>query len=145
LVVDRRTIDVHLQELETAVRLLRQEAARTLEQLMEDPVRAFGVQHLLQISIEGLANISNHLAAECGWETPRSYLASFANLHRHGVVPDAELAERLEQMARFRNLVVHRYWKVDMAEVYRILQHHLADLTAAGEAVARYLAAHPDV
>lgn len=145
MVVDRRTVDIHLQELEEAVRLLRQEAARPLEQLTEDPVRAFGVQHLLQISIEGLANISNHLAAECSWETPRSYLASFANLHRHGVITDPELAERLEQMARFRNLVVHRYWKVDMAEVYRILQNHLPDLTAAGAAVARFLAEHPEL
>ena len=145
MVVDRRTVDTHLQELEEAVRLLRQEAGRSLEELVADPVRAFGVQHLLQISIEGLANVANHLAAECGWETPRSYLASFANLSRHGIITEAGLAERLEQMARFRNLVVHRYWKVEMHEVYRILQEHLGDLTATGAAIARFLAEHPEL
>lgn len=59
--------------------------------------------------------------------------------------PQRRPAERLEQMARFRNLVVHRYWKVDMADVYRILQEHLPDLTAAGQAVARFLSEHPEL
>lgn len=48
-------------------------------------------------------------------------------------------------MARFRNLVVHRYWKVDLKEVYRLLQEHLGDLTEAGRAVAAFLSDHPDV
>lgn len=144
MVVDRRTVDSQLADIERSVRLLREEAKRPLPELVADPVRAFGVQHLLQISIEALSNISNHLASELGWEMPRSYVQSFENLMSEGVIQDLELAEHLIAMARFRNLVVHRYWKVEMDEVYRILQNHLDDLSHAAEALARYIANLPD-
>lgn len=144
MVVDRRLVDHHLADLERHVRLLEEERGRPRGEIEADPVRAAGVQHLLQIAVETVSNLANHLAAECGWETPRSYVDSLANLHRHGVVREAGLARRLEQMARFRNLVVHRYWEVDMGEVYRILQDHLDDFREVAEAVRRYLREHPD-
>lgn len=31
-------------------------------------------------------------------------------------------------MARFRNLLVHMYWKVDHGRVYDLIQHDLDDL-----------------
>ena len=31
-------------------------------------------------------------------------------------------------MARFRNLLVHKYWDVDYARVYDVLREHLGDL-----------------
>lgn len=44
-----------------------------------------------------------------------------------GVLPEG-LSERLQAMARFRNLLVHLYWKVDNREVHRILRENLDDL-----------------
>ncbi len=38
------------------------------------------------------------------------------------------LAERLGQMARFRNLLVPLYWQVDDAKVWEVLRHDLGDL-----------------
>ena len=42
-------------------------------------------------------------------------------------------------MARFRNLLVHMYWKVDYGQVYDVMQHHLGDLRAFAAAVVRLL------
>jgi uncharacterized protein YutE (UPF0331/DUF86 family) len=33
-------------------------------------------------------------------------------------------------MARFRNLLVHMYWKIDYVEVHKIIREHLNDLRA---------------
>ena len=38
---------------------------------------------------------------------------------------DKDLLKRLEKMAKFRNLIVHLYWKVDNKEVYNILKNNL--------------------
>jgi uncharacterized protein YutE (UPF0331/DUF86 family) len=45
------------------------------------------------------------------------------------VIPQ-ELADSLGNMARFRNLLVHGYGRVDDNRVWDILQQHLRDLEA---------------
>jgi uncharacterized protein YutE (UPF0331/DUF86 family) len=137
--VDRRTVEAMLIDLNHAVSLLREEAQRPLSDFLKDEVRAFGVQHLLQISIESLANISNHLAADLSWVKPKSYVESFQNLVDQGVITDPTLGERLILMARFRNLVVHRYWKVDMKEVHQIIRDHLDDLTKVASDILEFI------
>jgi uncharacterized protein YutE (UPF0331/DUF86 family) len=43
------------------------------------------------------------------------------------------------KMARFRNLIVHLYWKVDDREVHRVIREDLADLDQYLRAIAVYL------
>ena len=42
-------------------------------------------------------------------------------------------------MARFRNLIVHLYWKVNDAEVHRVIREDLGDLDHYLIAVGEYL------
>ena len=56
-------------------------------------------------------------------------LKGFAILGEAGILPQ-DLSQNLQQMARFRNMLVHVYWKVDYDRVYQILQRHLDDLRA---------------
>lgn len=46
---------------------------------------------------------------------------------------------RLQQMARFRNLLVHVYWQVDYGRVFDVLEHDLTDLRAFSETIAALL------
>lgn len=54
---------------------------------------------------------------------------------------DADLTPKLIQMARFRNLLVHRYWDVDGTRVLAYARHNLGDfeayLRAIGEIVGQ--------
>jgi len=45
----------------------------------------------------------------------------------------------LREMARFRNLIVHDYAKIDNARVYGILKKRLGDFGAFAEAIRAYL------
>lgn len=142
MVVDRRLVQSYLADLDRYLRLLETERQRALAELTADPVRAYGVQHLLQICIETLVNLANHLCSECGLPVPRSYAESFRNLEQQGIVQPAT-ASTLVQMTRFRNLIVHRYWEVDMGRVYVILQDHLDDIRAAAAEISHYLDQNP--
>jgi uncharacterized protein YutE (UPF0331/DUF86 family) len=65
--------------------------------------------------------------ARQGRRAPQDYADCFTILADLGVItPD--LATGLKQMARFRNLVVHLYWKVDNRRVCKIIQNDLGDL-----------------
>lgn len=82
--------------------------------------------HLIQ-AIEDAASICTHLMARLGGMAPSSYAECFAALHERGVIDEA-LAGRLQAMARFRNLLVHRYWQVDDQRVLRIAREEVGDL-----------------
>ena len=53
------------------------------------------------------------------------------------VAPD--LAERLQRMARFRNLLVHVYWNLDHRQVHKTMREDLGDLRAFAAAVVALL------
>jgi uncharacterized protein YutE (UPF0331/DUF86 family) len=92
----------------------------------------------LLIAIEAALALCYHMAAKQLRQTPDDNAACFDVLHQAGVI-DAALAERLRQMARFRNLLVHMYWKVDYEKVHAILQRSLTDLRAFSRAIAQRL------
>ena len=55
-------------------------------------------------------------------------------------VIDHDLRDRLARMARFRNLLVHVYARVDDGEVYRVIREHLDALDDYLRSIGRYLA-----
>jgi uncharacterized protein YutE (UPF0331/DUF86 family) len=42
-------------------------------------------------------------------------------------------------MARFRNLLVHMYWKMEYGTLYELIQHNLKDLRRFSEAIVALL------
>ncbi|MBU2440103.1 DUF86 domain-containing protein [bacterium] len=48
-----------------------------------------------------------------------------------------ELSKKLINMAKFRNLLVHLYWKVNDEKIYEILQYELVDFDEFIEQIAR--------
>ena len=54
-------------------------------------------------------------------------------------VLDHDLRARMSKMARFRNLLVHLYWKVDDREVFRVINDHLEDFDRYLAAIGRYV------
>jgi uncharacterized protein YutE (UPF0331/DUF86 family) len=62
----------------------------------------------------------------------------FRVLGRAGVV-SADLTVRLEEMAGFRNVVVHLYQDVDLGIVRDVVENHLDDLLQFAAAIRRRL------
>jgi len=81
---------------------------------------------LLEI-IEACLDIASHIISARGFERAESYAEMFDILGRRGIISQ-ELAEKLSDMARFRNLLVHGYGKVDNARVLEIVKTELSDV-----------------
>ena len=92
----------------------------------------------LQITVELCADIARRIIAIEGFRYPDDYQDTFRVLGEEGVVSN-ELLPRLTEMARFRNLLVHIYAKIDDAKVYGILKNRLGDFDAFAAAIAAYL------
>ena len=81
----------------------------------------------LLTAIEACLNLCYHVSAKRLKRVPEEYAECFAILAEAGVIPQ-DLSERLQKTARFRNMLVHMYWKIDYASVYDILKTGLDDL-----------------
>lgn len=83
----------------------------------------------LLIAIEAALALCFHVSAKRLHQVPEEYAGCFTTLERAGLIP-ADLSGRLQQMARFRNLLVHVYWKIDYRQVYDVITTRLGDLRA---------------
>lgn len=84
------------------------------------------VERNLQLAIEAILDIGQHIIASSAWEPVEEYADVFTLLYQHGVLSDA-LFSRVRGMAGFRNLLVHEYTTIDHAQVFKLLQDHLVD------------------
>jgi uncharacterized protein YutE (UPF0331/DUF86 family) len=122
------------QDILTSVERLEQLQGLAVEAFLADQdVLDIASYRLLQ-AIEAALQVCYHVAAQRLQQVPGDYAECFAILAAAGLL-DAELARNLQQMARFRNLLVHVYWKVDYGQVHAILQRGLPDLRAFVQAI----------
>lgn len=113
---------------------LRRLSGASLEELQPDLINA--VKYRFIVAIEAAIDVSRHVAASRGLRMPTDYADSFV------VLGEAELLEpplvaQLQNMARFRNLLVHGYAEVDDTMVVSILNTRLGDLDEFRRQIAR--------
>ena len=124
------------QEIRENLEKIRRYASLTDDEFWADERNLYTVMHLLLMSIEATGALCSHIAARLARRAPASYAECFEGLRGLDVVDD-DLAGRLVQMARFRNLLVHRYWEVDPHRVLRYARENLTDFEAFLAAVGR--------
>lgn len=121
-------IDTSLSRLEEIGRLSRETF------LSNQDTRDVACYRLL-IAIEAALALCFHVSAKRLHQVPEEYAGCFATLEQAGLIP-TDLSSRLQQMARFRNLLVHVYWKIDYGQVYVVITTRLEDLRAFRSAMA---------
>ena len=92
------------------------------------------VERTLHLAIETCLDLAEHLIADRRLRVPASHAEAFEILREAGLITDP-LAASLMQMARFRNILVHDYARIDAERVVRILAADLGDLGGFKQAV----------
>lgn len=95
--------------------------------LLNDWHRLGALKWYLLLALEDAFSLCQQVVASTGGTAPSSYAECFETLHQIGVI-ERSLSERLRAMARFRNLLLHRYWEVDDQRVLEIARNDLNDL-----------------
>jgi uncharacterized protein YutE (UPF0331/DUF86 family) len=95
-------------------------------QFCESPLYSPAATRMLQVSIEAMIDIGNHVVAKNHLGTPKTYRETFELLVRNQILPKHDL-ELFISMVKFRNRAVHLYDKISNEEIYNIVQNHLPD------------------
>lgn len=133
--VDAGRLRALLDRVAEETTALRRLSARDDADFAGDPDLLAAVKYRFVVAIEASIDACRHLTAARSLRAPVDFADSFAVLGEAGLL-DADLAVRLQAMARFRNLLVHGYARVDDTLVLAALRTELGDLDALRAALA---------
>lgn len=136
--VDKTVILRKLAELEECLGQIREYMNITLEQYSADWKIQRIIERTLQIMIETCIDIAGHIISDRRYRVPKSYADTFRVLYEEKVI-GKELFDTMEKIAKFRNIVIHNYDKVDASIVITILRKHLDDFLAYKNAIINML------
>jgi len=126
--VDKTLILRKLAELEEYLTQIREYQKITVEKYSRDWKIQRIVERTLQMMIETCVDVASHIISDRGYRAPKSYSDTFKVLNEAGVL-DREHFEKMSNMAKFRNIVVHHYDKVNSEIVVGILKRNLNDFS----------------
>lgn len=121
--VDPDTVRSRLGKLEQYVRGLADKQDCTLEEYRRDADRQDIVERRFVKAIQASIDVASHVVSKQGYREPENYGDVFAILGEEGVL-GAETADRMVEMAGFRNVLAHEYADILDERVY----DHLQDL-----------------
>jgi uncharacterized protein YutE (UPF0331/DUF86 family) len=138
MTLDGDVVRTRCQEIAESLERLERIRAGGREQFLSDRDVQDIASYRLLVAIEAALALCYHVSARRLRTAPEDYADCFAGLERAGLIP-FDLAVRLQQMARFRNLLVHVYWTIDYGRVFDVLEHDLDDLRQFARTVAALL------
>ena len=132
VILDNQRININkiqdkTNDIKNSVNLLRNYAHEEDENFVSNPEKIGAARYYFVMLIEACMNIANHFCTRLLEKAPANYAETFLLLGEHSYI-NLELAERLAQMARFRNLLVHGYAKVDDRKLLQIIREDLTDV-----------------
>jgi uncharacterized protein YutE (UPF0331/DUF86 family) len=112
-------------------------AGVTAEELERDMEKAWSAEHGLQLCIQVVLDIGNHILAENG-VTVEDYGSIFKELAAMDVIPH-EFVNKVKGMTGFRNILVHEYGSVDLGKVAHVLNNSLEDFHRFAVYIMKYI------
>ena len=136
--VDRILLERILTDIRSNVKDLRDAKDISWKKYRTDVRARRFVERTLHIIIEGCIDAAQHIISDERMREPTSYRDTFAVLTENKILFSEDLS-KFENIASFRNLLVHYYEKVDDEIVYGIFKNNLSDFDLFVEMIVRFL------
>ena len=125
--VSLEKVILKFQQLDEYLSILRKISKTPKETFLKDKILIGSAKYYLQVSIECCLNVANHIIASEKLRAPRDYSDSFMVIQEEKLISSG-LGNRLRQMAKFRNRLVHLYGEIEDAYVYEYIKEDLKDI-----------------
>lgn len=138
MVADIETVKSQISLIRSYLKDLKVLSQIELADFKNNRERQLAVMHALQLAIEGCLNIGAHIISADELGAPKDYTDIYELLAKADVI-NADFADKMKKMARFRNRLVHLYWDIDLKQLYNILKNNLTDFDEYLKAISTYL------
>ncbi len=125
------TMDVILNKKESIERCIKQirlyYATPSELSFEEDHLKQDAIAINLQRAAEQAIDLANHVIRKRKLGLPKESMESFDILAKAKIISDY-LADRLQRMVGFRNIIVNEYQEIDIKIMRDVIENHLDDL-----------------
>jgi uncharacterized protein YutE (UPF0331/DUF86 family) len=136
--LEREIIEGKLDIIDRNIRFLDEIKSLSADQFEESYKDVQAAKYSLLEIIEACIDIANYIISVKGFRRAEEYSDMFKVLKEQKVI-GKELAIKLEDMARFRNLLVHRYGEIDNRRVLEIIKHNLKDIQEFEKDIEKFI------
>ncbi len=105
-----------LQDLQKYYESLAGILTSSISEVMSDELKLHSVERLFQLMVDTSVDINSHIIATADIPAPDDYQSTFVVLGEQKILP-MDFALRIAPSVGLRNLVVHRYGKVDVQKM----------------------------
>ena len=136
--IDVGLLSRKISQLQNYLAELRKSDDITWQEYQTDLRSKAFVERFIHLAIESVIDIANHIVSFQQWREPTGYRDLFLVLYENDVIPQNHL-QTFQNMASFRNILVHRYNKIDDQVVFGIFQERLGDFDLFGNLIKEWL------
>lgn len=136
--ISKDVVNAMIDLIDENIRLIKEIRSQSYESFSGSFRDIQAAKHSLQEAIEACLDIGSHIIAEQGFRRPEDYKEIFRVLEENGII-DHVLSEKLQEMAQFRNLLVHRYGQIDTRRIYIIMSDDLKDIQEFAKSILKYI------
>jgi uncharacterized protein YutE (UPF0331/DUF86 family) len=133
--VDADRVEGRIQRLEELIERLDEVRQTGEDAYLANEQQRAATERWLQVAVQICIDLGTQLVSEQSAPPPSDYADVFTILGQKGVIP-SELAQRLANAAKQRNLIVHLYLEIDDRSVFASLAH-LDDLREFAASIER--------
>lgn len=130
-------IEDKLERLEERVGQLRKHSDISKKNLEEDSMLRNASERNFQVALEIVLDICSIIISNEGIEKPEDYKSMIKILGEENILKE-DFAERFQNAAGFRNLLVHQYADIDLDRLHKYLTENLEDFDTFTREVAKY-------
>lgn len=110
-----------IRELRMRLEKWKKDKAISWEEFKSNQTLQDAILHNMLVAIQSVIDLGNSIIEKKQLESPATYAEIFEILSRHDLI-NKSLSKKLVSLAKFRNVLVHLYWKIDLKRVYRIFK-----------------------
>lgn len=125
--VDKKLLAEKIKLLAEYIADLEEQSGVTVDDIRHNKMLRRYIERTLHVAVEACLDIGNHLIADLGLREPEDNKDIMAVLTESGYLPEDKLPA-YQKMARFRNVIVHDYARIDPDILHGILVRNLAGL-----------------
>lgn len=126
--IDLKVVGGRLEAVAQCLVELRALPSASREEFLADRRNPRSAESLLRHALESLFDCARHLLAKGYGEGALEYKGVARAARDRGLVRSAELGDRFERMAGFRNRLIHHYEEVALEELFEMVRDHLGDI-----------------
>ena len=127
-----------LADIEDSVSLVEENLPSSFEEFSGLGLVKDGIYKRMEFAIENIIDICSIINSDLRLSIPENEESFLESLVNFGILTQ-NMAEKIRRMKGFRNIIVHRYGRIDDILAHKILTEHMEDFYEFIESIERFL------